>query len=303
MYRVDCKWYMKSRVICDDNHDCTSRVKCQIEIFTAINEAVAKYLNDTKTGFIASDIKGTGSWTQLFLITDYHENGSLYDYLSTHILDVDDTLKMVHTISCGLTHLHTEIFGTKGKPAMAHRDIKSKNILPIDVLGMFGIDIDQDLMNNFKLSSENNEVDVPPITRQGTKRYMAPEVLDETLLTHHFDAYRKADIYAFGLVMWEICRRCVANEGVVEDQQCPYYDCVQPDPSFDEMRKVVCIEKMRPDIPNRWLNDQYLKAMIKVMTECWSQNPAARLTSLRVKKTLNKMYQLSQKNEKLELNC
>lgn len=40
---------------------------------------------------------------------------------------------------------------------------------------------------------------------------MAPEVLDETLLTHHFDAYRKADIYAFGLVMWEICRRCVAN--------------------------------------------------------------------------------------------
>ena len=64
-------------------------------------------------GFIASDIKGTGSWTQLFLITDYHEHGSLYDYLSTHILDVDDTLKIVHTIGCGLTHLHTEIVGKK----------------------------------------------------------------------------------------------------------------------------------------------------------------------------------------------
>jgi bone morphogenetic protein receptor type-1B len=50
----------------------------------------------------------------LFLITDYHEKGSLYDYLSTHIIDTDDTLKMAHTISCGLTHLHTEIFGTKG---------------------------------------------------------------------------------------------------------------------------------------------------------------------------------------------
>ncbi|VDI34740.1 bone morphogenetic protein receptor type-1B-like [Mytilus galloprovincialis] len=255
--------------------------------------------HDNILGFIASDIKGTGSWTQLFLITDYHENGSLYDYLSTHILDVDDTLKMVHTISCGLTHLHTEIFGTKGKPAMAHRDIKSKNIL----VKRDGSCCIADLGLAVRYISENNEVDVPPITRQGTKRYMAPEVLDETLLTHHFDAYRKADIYAFGLVMWEICRRCVANEGVVEDQQCPYYDCVQPDPSFDEMRKVVCIEKMRPDIPNRWLNDQYLKAMIKVMTECWSQNPAARLTSLRVKKTLNKMYQLSQKNEKLELSC
>lgn len=32
------------------------------------------------------------------------------------------------TIS-GLLHLHTEIFGTQGKPAIAHRDIKSKNIL------------------------------------------------------------------------------------------------------------------------------------------------------------------------------
>lgn len=66
-------------------------------------------------GYIASDIKGTGSWTQLFLITDYHENGSLYDYLHTHVLDVEDMLKMGHTAACGLGHLHSEIFGTKGK--------------------------------------------------------------------------------------------------------------------------------------------------------------------------------------------
>ena len=30
---------------------------------------------------------------------------------------------------CGLTHLHTEIHGTRGKPAIAHRDIKTRNIL------------------------------------------------------------------------------------------------------------------------------------------------------------------------------
>lgn len=59
--------------------------------------------------------------------------------------------------------------------------------------------------------SENNEVDVPPNTRQGTKRYMAPEVLEESLISYHFDAYRKSDMYAFGLVMWEICRRCATN--------------------------------------------------------------------------------------------
>ena len=29
----------------------------------------------------------------------------------------------------GLSHLHTEITGTQGKPAIAHRDVTSKNIL------------------------------------------------------------------------------------------------------------------------------------------------------------------------------
>ena len=38
-------------------------------------------------GFIAADIKGTGGWTQMLLVTDYYENGSLYDYLQTTVLD------------------------------------------------------------------------------------------------------------------------------------------------------------------------------------------------------------------------
>jgi len=66
-------------------------------------------------GFIAADIKGTGSWTQLFLITDYHEHGSLYDYLKTYTLDSVDMLRLAHSAACGLSHLHTEIFGTRGK--------------------------------------------------------------------------------------------------------------------------------------------------------------------------------------------
>lgn len=80
-------------------------------------------------GFIAADIKGTGSWTQLYLITDYHENGSLYDYLKSTTLDTLSLLRLAYSAVSGLSHLHTEIFGTKGKPAIAHRDLKSKNIL------------------------------------------------------------------------------------------------------------------------------------------------------------------------------
>ena len=56
--------------------------------------------------------------------------------------------------------------------------------------------------------SETNDVDIAANTRQGTKRYMAPEVLDESIAQYHFDAYKQADMYAFGLVMWEVTRRC-----------------------------------------------------------------------------------------------
>lgn len=81
------------------------------------------------TGFIAADIKGTGSWTQMLLITDYHEHGSLHDYLQTTVLEPSSLLLLALSASSGIAHLHTEIFGTRGKPAIAHRDIKSKNIL------------------------------------------------------------------------------------------------------------------------------------------------------------------------------
>lgn len=55
--------------------------------------------------------------------------GSLYDYLQLTTLDTVSCLRIVLSIASGLAHLHIEIFGTQGKPAIAHRDLKSKNIL------------------------------------------------------------------------------------------------------------------------------------------------------------------------------
>ena len=76
------------------------------------------------------------------------------------------------TAAQGVSHLHTEIFGTKGKPAMAHRDIKTKNILVkrdgTCAIADFGLAV--------RFDSETNEIDIAPNTRVGTRRYMAPEV-------------------------------------------------------------------------------------------------------------------------------
>lgn len=40
---------------------------------------------------------------------------------------------------------------------------------------------------------------------------------------------------------------------------------------------------------NILIYQQCLQTMAKVMTECWAQHPAARLTALRVQKTMNKL--------------
>lgn len=158
-------------------------------------------------GFIASDIRGTGGCTQMLLITEYHPRGSLYDYLRLHILDELTALKLMHSAISGLSHLHQEIIGKEGKQAIAHRDIKSKNIL-VKTDGECCI-ADFGLCVLFDPSTQS--LNVAENTRVGTKRYMAPEVLDESLNRHDFESYKRSDIYSFSLVLWEIARRCTTS--------------------------------------------------------------------------------------------
>lgn len=40
--------------------------------------------------------------------------------------------------------------------------------------------------------------------------------------------------------------------GITEEYQLPYYDVVPSDPSIEDMRRVVCEQKLRPNIPNQW---------------------------------------------------
>lgn len=45
----------------------------------------------------------------------------------------------------------------------------------------------------------------------GTQRYLAPEILDESLdLRAWGRALRQADVYALALLLWEILSRCQA---------------------------------------------------------------------------------------------
>ncbi|XP_077348108.1 TGF-beta receptor type-1 isoform X4 [Lithobates pipiens] len=237
-------------------------------------------------GFIAADNKDNGTWTQLWLVSDYHEHGSLFDYLNRYTVTVEGMLKLSLSTASGLAHLHMEIVGTQGKPAIAHRDLKSKNIL----VKKNGTCCIADLGLAVRHDSATDTIDIAPNHRVGTKRYMAPEVLDDSINMKHFESFKRADIYAMGLVFWEIARRCSIG-GIHEDYQLPYYDLVPSDPSVEEMKKVVCEQKLRPNIPNRWQSCEALRVMAKIMRECWYANGAARLTALRIKKTLSQLSQ------------
>ncbi|XP_041699471.1 activin receptor type-1C-like [Coregonus clupeaformis] len=235
-------------------------------------------------GFIAADNKDNGSWTQLWLVSEYHEHGSLFDYLNRYTLSVDGMIVLALSITSGLAHLHMEIIGTQGKPAIAHRDIKSKNIL----VKKNGTAVIADLGLAVKHDSSTNTIDIPSNHRVGTKRYMAPELLDDTINMSSFESFKRADIYSLGLVFWELARRCSVR-GLQEDFQLPYYDTVPSDPSVEDMRKIVCDQKLRPNIPNQWQSCEALRVIGKLMRECWYANAAARLTALRVKKTVSQV--------------
>ena len=55
-----------------------------------------------------------GSWTQLWLVSEYHEYGSLFDYLNRYTVSVEGMIVMALSIASGLAHLHMEIIGTQG---------------------------------------------------------------------------------------------------------------------------------------------------------------------------------------------
>ncbi|XP_044572452.1 bone morphogenetic protein receptor type-1B isoform X3 [Drosophila ananassae] len=246
--------------------------------------------HDNILGFIAADIKGNGSWTQMLLITDYHELGSLHDYLSTSVITPQKLQLLAYSLASGLAHLHEEIFGTPGKPAIAHRDIKSKNIL-VKRNGQCAI---ADFGLAVKYNSELDVIHIAQNPRVGTRRYMAPEVLSQHLDPKQFEEFKRADMYSVGLVLWEMARRCYTpisgtKTTTCEDYALPYHDVVPSDPSFEDMHAVVCVKGFRPPIPSRWQEDDVLATVSKIMMECWHPNPTVRLTALRVKKTLGRL--------------
>ncbi|PIO74868.1 kinase domain protein [Teladorsagia circumcincta] len=164
--------------------------------------------------YVAADIFSMDSFTQMILVTDYHPLGSLYDYLQQEqALTTQEALQLAYrelcsrissfSSICGIEHLHASVIGTgsRRKPQIAHRDIKSKNII-VKRPGMC-------CMADFGLAVRFEDRLIPEKVnvQVGTKRYMAPEVIRKTLDPNFFAQFKMADMYSYALVLWEIARK------------------------------------------------------------------------------------------------
>ena len=110
---------------------------------------------------------------------------------------------MCQSIVNGLDHLHTAIESCRGKPALAHCDLKSKNILVKADLTCCISDLGLALSGD-----KNGQVTQNPATiRTGTKRYMAPEILAKQINLKSLLQFQMAEMYSLALIFWELLRR------------------------------------------------------------------------------------------------
>ncbi|XP_026057389.1 activin receptor type-2B-like [Carassius auratus] len=238
--------------------------------------------------YIGAERRGANLETEFWLITEFHERGSLTDHLKGNVLSWMDLCHIAETMACGLAYLHEDVPRCKGegpKPAIAHRDFKSKNVmLKADlsaVLGDFGLAV-------------RFEPGKPPGDTHGqvgTRRYMAPEVL-EGAINFQRDAFLRIDMYAVGLVLWELVSRCKAADGPVDEYMLPFEEEIGQHPSLEDLQDAVVHKKLRPVFKDIWLKHSGLAQMCETIEECWDHDAEARLSAGCVEERISQIRRL-----------
>lgn len=225
--------------------------------------------------YVGVEKRGDNLQAEFWLITAYHEKGSLCDFLKANVLTWAELCHVAETMARGLMHLHEELPANKAdgyKPAIAHRDFKSKNVLlKADLtacIADFGLAL---VFQPGKPCGDTHG-------QVGTRRYMAPEVL-EGAINFSRDAFLRIDVYACGLVLWELASRCTAQEGPISEYQLPFEEEVGQHPILEDMQEAVVHKKLRPAIKETWRRHSGLAALADTMEECWDHDAEARLSA------------------------
>eukprot|EP00873_Tetraselmis_striata_P034504 jgi/Tetstr1/454768/TSEL_041651.t1 len=181
-------------------------------------------------------VQFTGACTSrpnLCIVFEYMNNGSLYDIIRREGgLQPGTVVKIALAVARGMDYLH--------QCNIIHRDLKAANLLMdsngIVKIGDFGVA--RVLTNTGNMTAET-----------GTYRWMAPEVIE------HKPYNNKADVFSFGIVIWELLTGQIPYLGLTPLQAA-----------------VAVVQKgLRPQF-----REDFPDPLKEIMTLCWRKNPDER---------------------------
>ncbi|MGE3920334.1 MAG: protein kinase [Gammaproteobacteria bacterium] len=178
------------------------------------------------------------------LVMELMPKGNLYELLqSEQPLGWTQRYQLAQDIGIGLHHLHAE--------NILHRDLKSLNVLLTNdyraKLCDFGL---AKIKTTTKTQSRMTQTNSGGEKSVGTLPWMAPELFG---LRPKYST--KSDIYAYGMIMWELSARRVPYEDVVSEGE--LRDCIK--------------NGDREEIP-----DNTPPSYAKLIKFCWAQKPEER---------------------------
>ena len=171
-----------------------------------------------------------------FLVTEYYENGNLFQFLhGKDAPDLEDVerLNLALEIAQGINYLHSF------NPPILHRDLKSLNIL-----------LDKNFVAKIADFGWARLRDEHMTKLRGTFQWMAPEVITNENYTE------KADVYSFGIILWEFWSKEPPYKGIK---------------AKEVGIKVKNNKNFRPTIP-----DEVPQEIAELIKCCWDADPEKR---------------------------
>ena len=174
------------------------------------------------------------------IVTEFQNGGNLRRLISEHHKNLtwEDIIRKLEDITNGLQYIHENDYH--------HKDFHSGNILN-SVTDTWNSSTISDFGMSRPADDKNEK------TLYGVIPFVAPEVLRGEKFT------KAADVYGFGMIMWEI----LSGEPPFIDRE---YDQI--------LIRDICLKELRPIIP-----EYAPKPYVALMKQCWDPIPTNRPTA------------------------
>lgn len=208
-------------------------------------------------GTAADFPSGGGGKPYIGMVFELCSKGSLYKALHNNggkRVPFRDKMRYALEVARGMSYIHAK--------GIIHRDLNSRNILLTDQ--------SHAKVADFGCARKLKGAMLQTTTISGSPAYMAPEQLDGADLTD------KIDVWAFGVLMWEIV--C---------EQVPWASKCN---SLDQLKRSVCTQGERLPLPTADRFPQGWRLQyIKMMEATWLKTPAQRPTMVEMARNLDKL--------------